>query len=348
MGQKWLESEKNEAINLLSKGKSYKQVAEILNRTTKSVQRKLQGCHSIYRKVSLYQEINCKSCGKNFNSLKSEKRIFCSKKCQLQNIIDDKKIDFNKLKNSKCVDCGCDIKIKNNSNYITSRCEKCKENNKNTFCKFCGKKLNSKIICANCKPYERNVFFYKKLNLKINKELTLINDDAIKILYELYYDKKYSRLQISELLKIDKKTLYKFFIKNNFKLRKLSDCISNAIYQGRLKYGEAKNKYKSGWHKTWENENIYYRSSYELIYCNYLDEQKIKYYMEKIRIKYWDSILKKERIAIPDFYLPNTNKIVEIKSNWTYDEQNMKDKFLAYKNNGFNVKLILEFKEYKI
>lgn len=57
-------------------------------------------------------------------------------------------------------------------------------------------------------------------------------------------------------------------------------------------------------------------------------------------------ILKKKRIAIPDFYLVDNNEIVEIKSNWTYDEQNMKDKIKVYKDNGYNVKLILEHKEY--
>jgi predicted nuclease of restriction endonuclease-like RecB superfamily len=53
----------------------------------------------------------------------------------------------------------------------------------------------------------------------------------------------------------------------------------------------------------------------------------------------------KQRVAIPDFYLSESNTIVEIKSNWTYDEQNMKDKFKVYKEHGYNFKLILEGKE---
>lgn len=345
--KKWTEDDNNLAIKLITNGSSYKQIAEILNRTIKSVQRKLEGYHSTYRSVSLYHEIYCKCCSKKFKSLITNKRFFCSKKCQLQNIIDDKKIDPNKLKFSKCIDCGCEIKIKNNTNYSTSRCKECKTNYNQKKCKFCGEN-NISVICEKCKPYSKNVHLFKKLNLDVNKNLKIINEKAVDILSEMYYNKKFSRLQISEIIGIDKKSVYVFFIKNNFKLRNISDCISNAIYQGRLKPAELKNQYKTGWHKTWNNNDVYYRSSYELDYCNILDKQKIEYTMEKIRIKYWDSILKKERIAIPDFYLLNTNEIVEIKSNWTYDEQNMKDKILAYENNGYKVRLILEHEEYII
>ena len=51
------------------------------------------------------------------------------------------------------------------------------------------------------------------------------------------------------------------------------------------------------------------------------------------------------RIALPDFYLPKTNTIVEIKSLFTLNIQNMKDKRAAYIAAGYNFKLILEHKE---
>jgi hypothetical protein len=348
MVKKWSENEKNKAIELLSNNNSYKQIAKILDRTPKSIQRKLEGYHSTYR-TTLYQEINCKCCSEKFKSLITENRIFCSKKCQLQNIIDDKKIDHNKVKLSNCKDCGCEIKIKNNTNYSTVRCEKCKNIHSNSKCKFCGEIINKKNSCDDCKPYVQLVNFFEKLEImKYGTKLNILNNEAVNILSDMYYNNKYSRLQISELTNIDKKSLYLFFIKNNFKLRELSECISNAIYLGRLERCEIKNKYKSGWHKSWNNNDVYYRSSYELDYCILLDSCKIQYSMEKLRIKYWDSILEKERIAIPDFYLPETNEIVEIKSDWTYDEQNMNDKIIEYKNNGFKVKLILEHKEYLI
>ena len=67
--------------------------------------------------------------------------------------------------------------------------------------------------------------------------------------------------------------------------------------------------------------------------------------MESLRIRYFDTQRGKERFAIPDFYLPETNTIVEIKGSFTLNEQNMKDKFKKYKELGYNVKLILEHKE---
>ena len=79
-----------------------------------------------------------------------------------------------------------------------------------------------------------------------------------------------------------------------------------------------------------------------------LDEQKIDYEVESLVIPYFDSQKEKYRCAIPDFYIPNQNLIVEIKSNWTLNKQNMIDKFESYKQLGYNYKLICEHKEIKL
>ena len=99
--------------------------------------------------------------------------------------------------------------------------------------------------------------------------------------------------------------------------------------------------YKAEWHKTWDNKEVYLRSSYETDYANELDKNKVLYDTESLRIKYWNSKLNEYHCAIPDFYLPNTNTIVEIKSDYTLDIQEMKDKVKAYKDLGYNFKLIL-------
>ena len=70
--------------------------------------------------------------------------------------------------------------------------------------------------------------------------------------------------------------------------------------------------------------------------------------MEFKHIKYWDSQKQEYRCAIPDFYIPSINTIIEIKSNYTLDKQNMIDKFKAYKKLGYNCKLICEHKELEI
>ena len=107
-------------------------------------------------------------------------------------------------------------------------------------------------------------------------------------------------------------------------------------------------KYHSYHHTSWDNNIVFLRSSYELDYAKELDTLQVEYKVENLRLVYWDSQLHKQRIAIPDFYLPETNTIVEIKSNWTYDEQNMKDKLSVYFEHGYNFKLILDHVEIPI
>jgi len=114
---------------------------------------------------------------------------------------------------------------------------------------------------------------------------------------------------------------------------------------GRLELAKYNHVYKESYYTTWDNKTIYLRSSYERDYANYLDENKILYDVEKLRIPYYDSQRKENRIAIPDFYLIETNTIVEIKSYWTLDVINMIDKVKAYKENGYDFKLILEHEE---
>ena len=65
-------------------------------------------------------------------------------------------------------------------------------------------------------------------------------------------------------------------------------------------------------------------------YAIELDNKQIDYEMEFLHIKYYDTQLNEYRCAIPDFYIPSRNEIVEIKSVYTLDIQNMKDKFKSY------------------
>lgn len=79
---------------------------------------------------------------------------------------------------------------------------------------------------------------------------------------------------------------------------------------------------------------------------NQLDRQHICYKVEAMRIEYFDSIKNQARIAVPDFFLPETNTIVEIKSSFTYNYQNMLDKSSQYKQLGYNFILILDHHQY--
>jgi len=94
----------------------------------------------------------------------------------------------------------------------------------------------------------------------------------------------------------------------------------------------------------YKNTNLYYQSSYEL---DFLDK-----YFEKIEIenafpiKYNYGI---NRIYYPDFYLPEYNLIVEIKSLWWYNE-NLNINLFKQKqclNDGYNFIFIID-KDYQI
>jgi hypothetical protein len=125
------------------------------------------------------------------------------------------------------------------------------------------------------------------------------------------------------------------------------DRIKEAYFLGK-KSIVSSNTYICTWHTTWEGKEVYLRSSYELDYAKMLDEQKIKYDVECLHIKYFDTNKNEYRCSIPDFYLIDSNTIVEIKSEYTLNIQNMKDKFKSYKDLGYNSKLILEHKEVDI
>lgn len=96
------------------------------------------------------------------------------------------------------------------------------------------------------------------------------------------------------------------------------------------------------YHTSWEGKTFLLRSSYETDFANILDEQQTLYEVEALRIRYFDSQQQKERIAIPDFLLTETNTIIEVKSSWTFDKQNMLDKRDAYIALGYEFKLWYE------
>lgn len=105
--------------------------------------------------------------------------------------------------------------------------------------------------------------------------------------------------------------------------------------------------YKQCWHTTWNNKKYFLRSSFELDFAKELDEKHINYEVETIKIKYFDSIQNKVRTAISDFYLPETNTIIEIKSLYTLNKRNLYDRYKEFKKLGFNFELVLNHQKIK-
>lgn len=317
--------------------------------------------------------MKCEFCKKEHNGDYSKR--FCSATCARK--YSSLKCNRKSTKTAKCIKCGTLILIPKNASEKTCKCYKCKlengiykfrnynnfENQQTKYIKYCKitgleltkcddcffkqnglcKNLNGIIQRFNniqsIEPFE---FDKSSLGtLKVIDEYKRIQS----LLYDMYYEQNLSSEDIEKLCGKRVEDIIRKFFKIHF--RNFSDSVRNAILQGKHVLPDV-GQYKTEWHKTWNDKEYFLRSSYETDYANLLDEQHINYEVEELKIKYFDSIQNKYRLAIPDFYLPESNTIVEIKSWYTLDIQNMKDKVKRYKELGYNFKLILEHEEIDI
>lgn len=211
------------------------------------------------------------------------------------------------------------------------------------ICKYCGKKLvqGERRVCSECRKYRR---FYR-ITARLVDCTGTPKENYVKALEKLkrLYSQGESTLTLESKLGIPKETIW-YSLKNTGVVRDFSEANIVRIKQGREKIREGNPKYKHGWHTTWEGIQVYYRSSYELEFAKKLDSERVPYRMEykPTFTLYFDSQRNKSRVAKPDFYLPETRELIEIKSRFTYNTQNMVDKFKAYRQAGFRPKLILE------
>ena len=208
-------------------------------------------------------------------------------------------------------------------------------------CKVCGNFSNGNKICNNniCRKFKILPRLIDKFNFNVdiigtsyvfkefNKIKDFIRDEYLKYNSLPIMAKKYS---------LYPRALGKIFKTLEIPLHTQSEAGKLAVLNGRAI--PSSNRYKKGHHISWENKKFFYRSSYELNYCLILDDNKISYEMEAIRLKYFDTQKQSIRVAVPDFLIGN--KIVEIKSEYTLDIQNMKDKMKAYLDKGYDFELI--------
>lgn len=162
-------------------------------------------------------------------------------------------------------------------------------------------------------------------------------------LADLYHIQGFSSVEIKEYFDIPLPDghMPAFLKQFGIPLRTNSESQTAYIFRNGINYSQT--KYKTGWHVDWRGISHFYRSSYELKFYEHLDSKKINYQTESMRIKYFDSKEQKIRVAIPDVII-NNKLIVEIKSLYTLDSENMNDKFLAYKKHGFRPMLVLNHK----
>ena len=274
---------------------------------------------------SKVKEVECECCHNTFNVQISSNRVLC----------DD--CFANRIKTRK-------TRLSNKDKCIIRR------NRKLYRCRFCGaeyKKCKHPEICSHYQLVERMskyLGFNKGLlgTEKVYEEYNRIKNDV----HDLYWIKNMSIEEIRILCNYPYSTgNFSKLLSHFIKFRSVKDSLLNAFKRNRVKIPVNKT-YVSGFHISWNGKKFFYRSSYELDYCKELDHNKINYDMETLKIEYYDTQLKKNRIAIPDFLLIDENRIVEVKSSITYDKQNMIDKVKAYKENGYSFSLLYEHKMY--
>ena len=296
----------------------------------------------------------CENCGKEHDGSYGSGR-FCSEECARSYSTKNIK---GQLKEAKCIDCGKTIYIDKRASLKICKCEECRAKTK---CKICGREYNMNDgECKNDFCKHHNPQHFKSLikyfgfdkskygTIYVEEEYNRIRD----LLFDLYWNKNLSSSDLAKKFnyKSDPTNITQKFFKVclNIPIKSVKYATKENFFENRLYIPNANLQYKSGWHTTWNNKEVYLRSSYELDYAKELDKQQIDYEVEFKHIKYWDSQSNEYKCAIPDFYIPSINTIVEIKSNYTLDKQNMIDKFKAYKELGYNYKLICEHKEIQL
>lgn len=222
-------------------------------------------------------------------------------------------------------------------------------------CKYCNSRLVEEsaknTVCEDCKKINRVTVFFSRLGISEGKYEERRKKAVEKLQYE-YHQVGMSLPEIRDKYNLNLNSLKRFFTGNGIKTRDHSKGAYSYLLRGRGKLispgiqGVA--RYKQGWHTTWEGKKVFLRSSYELDYAKELDKKRIKYTVEEFRIEYLDTVKKVKRVAIPDFYLPDYNELVEIKSTYTFNKQNMVDRFKAYRKLGYKCKMLLEHKEVEV
>ena len=217
-------------------------------------------------------------------------------------------------------------------------------------CPICGSAhCEKKGICRHTKKFFMNlIYFGFNLDCLGTEKVFDEYERVKKILETEYFDNHLSPSDLKKKYQYPKtfENITQLLKTMGFKTRNLSTCQTNALLCGKVTPPKPMDNcgifFKHGWHTTWDGKKVFYRSGAELKYAELLDENQIPYEVEGLRIEYYDTIKGYKRVAIPDFFLTETNEIVEVKSRITFCKQNMIDKFQKYKELGYKPKLLYD------
>lgn len=293
----------------------------------------------------------CEYCGNEHDGSFGNGR-FCNQSCC--NSRSCRLINNSETKKVKCSKCGKEIAVKKKADPGKVICSECKKLHSASWKQFRKCSVCGQLDCDRTKdPCSKKQLLPALIKyflfdpdvigtMKVHDEYKRVRDSII----NEYVTQEKSLLDIAKRINHSyTRNLGKIFGSLGIKLRNHSDALRLAMKLGKINLKHSTNIYKTGYHTSWEDLTFFYRSSYELDYMLELDEKKISYSVESLRISYWDSKTQKERTAIPDFYLPDTNTIVEVKSSFTYDSINLQDRVVKFLKLGYNFKLIYEHQE---
>lgn len=265
-------------------------------------------------------KFNCQKCGKQYKLLltqntfnKGNYKKNCSRICanSRKHSQQTKRKISNSLKKQKkyyCISCNIEIK--------STRAKYCKQ----------------------CNSFNNNKQLFKKLNIN-ETNLKIAANNALKKLYQQYYINELSLFQLKEKYGIMCNTIHFFFKKMNKDLRSFKQASLLCWQNGKLNSNNSYSGFDSGWHKTWNNKDVYLRSSYQKKVAQFLDQQQIEYQVQGLRLSYLYNGF--NHTYLPDFYLPKYNLIIQTKSDYFINtDEKLNEKIFSVKQNNYKFLLI--------
>lgn len=270
----------------------------------------------------------CKICNKGFNAtlgavLANKKPCPYCRNEENKKINDIKKLDkINNFKNKELI----------NGKYIFFRyCPNCNNKNYHSTLRSCIVSDKRQLLCSSCASIKSIEIYGNSMKGKSVKSVweEKYGEDIANELWNKRNIKTSESVQksLSKLSKIDKQNKWgRKKEENNFYGRahtiNTKEKISRTKKRNGSSIGEKNSMYGkpspqgsgngwSGWYK-----GIYFRSLLELSYLKYLIDNNINFdngEKTKYRITYFNSIKNRNANYFPDFYLIDTQEIIEVK-----------------------------------
>lgn len=293
-------------------------------------------CAHIYR-GHLSVECVCETCGKTFTKSASQlyDHNFCSQSCAAKY--------NNKLRPQRKLERVAEeheCSIDEAAQYVV-QCKKHKEAEKRKqryVCSVCGTAGCDNPICK-IFSFQREYDLAKQFGMSYEHKGTKEHIEQ--------YDRV--KQAIEQSLKECNNSIVSFMLKHKIsEVRTAQNFLKSfgVEFERDFVIPKTLERFNRGYHTTWNGKTFFYRSSYELDYMKHLDDERINYDVATKQFWYFNSTLKRKCKAYPDFILPDSNTIVEVKSFLTYNQQEMEDKKKAYEQCGYKFKLVLEHEEF--